>query len=99
MQIKIVENLEGKYSVTSATQPTKEHVIYLWRLNLGKNKYHFHLISNIKGFFACHYYCTACDKKYSDRFRHDCPTHCRRCFINNCETNNNTVLCPKCNRV
>src|SRR5437868_2518205 len=99
MQIKIVENLEGKYSVTSTTQPPNEQVIYLWRLNLGKNKYHFHLISNIRGFFACHYYCTTCDKKYSEKFRHDCPTHCRRCFRNNCEKSNNTVLCPKCNRV
>jgi hypothetical protein len=98
IQIKIVENLIGKYMVTSSTQPERKNVIYLWRLNMGESKYHFHLINNIKGFFCTSYYCTSCDKKYSHKFSHDCETHCRRCFRNNC-TKANTVLCSKCNRI
>ena len=70
------------------------------KIYLLKTKNHFDVIKSLTTFYDTPYYCHECNKAYTKRDKHKCPSKCLSCFTyakdRKCE--GNEIVCEKCNR-
>ena len=70
------------------------------KIYLLKTRNHFDVIKSMTAFYDSPYYCQECNKAYTKRDKHKCPSKCLSCFTyakdRKCE--GNEIVCEKCNR-
>lgn len=94
VQIKII--CAESFNTIIYEGPDKSIKLYLY-----KNKSHFDVINNLKGFYAAHFYCERCDTPYQNKNGHRCKkaplcTVCKKAKHDICTRDK--ILCNKCNR-
>jgi hypothetical protein len=78
----------------------RPHVVYLcYSENPETDEGHYDLISNVRGFFSTHFYCTRCDHPYFNITDHRCEditNWCFSCYKPECQNQPTTDTCTDC---
>ena len=94
IEINIIDT-EQFNSIIYTSNKGSEDKIYLL-----KTRNHFDVIKSMTAFYDSPYYCQECNKAYTKRDKHKCPSKCLSCFTyakdRKCE--GKEIICEKCNR-
>ena len=94
IEINIIDSEQFNSIIYTANKDSKDKIYIL------KTRSHFDVIKSLTAFYDTPYYCHECNKAYTKRDKHKCPSKCLTCFTyakdKKCE--GNEIICEKCNR-
>ena len=88
-------NIINAEQFNSIVHTDSEDKIYLL-----KTRNHFDVIKSLTGFYDTPYYCHECEKAYTKRDKHKCPSKSLSCFTyaKDKKCDGKEIVCEKCNR-
>ena len=94
IEINIID-AEQFNSIIYTANKSSEDKIYLL-----KTRNHFDVIKSLTAFYDTPYYCHECNKAYTKRDKHKCPSKCLSCFtyVKERKCDGKEIVCEKCNR-
>ena len=94
IEINIIDSEVFNTIIYTANKGTEDKIYIL------KTRNHFDVIKSLTAFNDTPYYCHDCNKAYTKRDKHKCPSKCLSCFTfskdGKCE--GQEIACKKCNR-
>ena len=94
IEINIIDSEVFNTIIYTANKGTEDKIYIL------KTRNHFDVIKSLTAFYDTPYYCHDCNKAYTKRDKHKCPSKCLSCFTfskdGKCE--GQEIACKKCNR-
>ena len=94
IEINIIDSEVFNTIIYTANKGTEDKIYIL------KTRNHFDVIKSLTAFYDTPYYCHDCNKAYTKRDKHKCPSKCLYCFTfskdGKCE--GQEIACKKCNR-
>ena len=94
ISINIIDSEVFNTIIYTANKGTEDKIYIL------KTRNHFDVIKSLTAFYDKPYYCHDCNKAYTKRDKHKCPSKCLSCFTYNKDTkcDGKEIICKKCNR-
>ena len=94
IEINIID-AEQFNSIVYTANKGHEDKIYLL-----KTRNHFDVITSLTAFYDTPYYCHECEKAYTKRDKHKCPSECLSCFTyaKDKKCDGKEIICETCSR-
>ena len=94
IEINIIDSEVLNTIIYTANKGTEDKIYIL------KTRNHFDVIKSLTAFYDTPYYCHDCNKAYTKRDKHKCPSKCLSCFTfsKDVKCEGQEIACKKCNR-